>query len=956
MKESLLYKQSFLKKPFLPVLLFFICAFTNLFAQPNTIKGRIEDAETGEGLIGASVLIEGTTKGTLADLEGNFVLQDIKNGTYNLVISYVSYEQQVHQIVLKKGEELEISFKLKPVSVELGAVKVTANKRADTEMALMSYIKVSSLVANGISKQQISRSQDKDASEVISRVPGVIVRDGKFINVRGLDERYNVVWLNGIGAPSSEADKRAFSFDMLPSSLIDNIVLYKTPAPELPADFAGAVVQIQTKSTVDDNSTDISYNIGYRSHTTFKDFYTYEGGKTDWLGFDDGTRSLPSSFPSTSAFKDLTDNPSEADKDKITALGRSFGKTWNPSAPVKAAPDQSLLITLNRKMHIKNLSVGNTTSIGYSLGNQFRDAFRAAYQQYDEVKDRPDTSYYFNDHIYASKVKLSGLFNWLFIFGNNQKIEFRNFFNQLSNKQTILRTGRDFYGGSYKSASELMFQSRTIYSGQLNGVHGFNNSRTLFNWTLGYGYTNNLQPDTRRIEKSRNEDSGPSAPYTTSLNFNADPKLLGRLTLNNFEDIYTGVINFSHKIELSGFTPEFKTGIYVEYKSRSMIARNIGFAISNVMNFDWNLMYQPIDSLFQDRHINFSDGIKVDESTNLEDSYDATNNLYAAYLGVSLPFQKLKVYTGVRVEKNRQYIKNKVPEEVENDYIDFFPSVNLTYNLTSKSLIRAAYGRTVNRPEFREIAPSAYYNFEEKATIYGNPDLKNSYIQNVELRYEFFPSSSDMITFGGFLKYFNSPIEAHLLVGQSGYNYKLNNAISARSLGLEVDVRKSFTNLAGSNGILSILRDFVVVFNAAVINSNLKTDYVNAREKERQMQGQSPYILNAGLFYDNAKSGLMISALYNVIGERIAYVGNNEDAHIYQMPRNLLDFTINKKIGKYLTLKAGIKDIFNQPVELRQNEFIQVVPNDPDSKEKRIQKTQIYKPSSSFTVGFSMNF
>ena len=928
-------------------------------AQTSAIKGRIEDAVTGEGLIGASILIQGTTKGAVTDLDGNFKLENLQNGTYNLVISYVSYEQQIQRSNIKKGETLELALKLKPVSVELGEVKVVASKRTDTEMSIISAIRNGNLVANGISKQQISRSQDKDASEVISRIPGVSVRDGKFINVRGLDDRYNTVWLNGIGAPSSEADRRAFSFDMLPSSLIDNLVLYKTPAPELPADFAGAAVQIQTKSTVDNNSVDLSYAIGYRQYTSFQDFYSYQGGKTDWLGFDDGTRALPADFPSTAEFRALADNPSEGEKQQITDLGRSFGKIWTPEL-TQAIPDQSFLVTVNRKFLAGKVSIGNVTSLGYSVANQYREIFRAGYQAYDKVYDHPDTSYYFNDDNYSTKTKLNGLFNWLFVFGNNQRIEFRNFFNQISDKTTVLREGRDFYGGSYKIASELGFQSRSIYSGQANGVFNFNNNLINLNWTLGYGYTNKLQPDTRRIEKSRNEDAGPEAPYTTSLNFNADPKLLGRLTLGNNEHLWMGGFDYKHKIPFNNFTPEIKTGTFLEFKHRNFTARNIGYAISNVMDFNWNLTYQPVDSLFQDKNINYTDGIKVDESTNLSDSYDASNRLVAAYVGINLPFRNLKIYTGLRMEGNRQSLngfdENGAPVKVDNNYIDLFPSVNMAYSFTTKNLVRFAYGRTINRPEFREIAPYTYYNFEEKATYYGNPDLTNSYIQNMELRYEFFPANGDMITLGGFLKQFSNPIEAHLIESGTGLNYYFSNALSANSYGLEIDMRKSFRALENSTGFPRLFKDFVIVFNAAIIRSQLTTDDVNAREKTRAMQGQSPYIINTGLFYDNPSAGLMISALYNVIGERIAYVGNNYNPHIYQMPRNLIDITINKKVGKYLTLKAGIKDLFNQPIELSQNEYVQLVPTDIDSKVKREQKTQEYMPNSSIILGFSLNF
>jgi hypothetical protein len=956
MIKSLLLINLLFSKILLIFVLFVLLIPGNGIAQNATIKGKIEDATTGEGLIGASILIQGTTKGVITNLDGEFILDNVQKGSYNLVISYVSYEQQIQKIAIKNGETLVLDVKLTPASTELGEVKVTASKRSDTEMAAISSIRNGNLATNGISRQQISRSQDKDASEVIARVPGITVRDGKFINVRGLDERYNVVWLSGINTPSSEADRRAFSFDVLPSSLIDNIVINKTPAPELPADFAGAVVQIQTKNTMDANSVELSYTAGYREFTTFEKFYSYHGGKYDWLGFDDGIRSLPKNFPSTEELRKMSDTPSEEDKQRITDLGRSFSKIWNPQ-PGKAIPDQSIQINLNRKFLVGKVSVGNVTSLGYSMGNQYRRIFRAGYNNdYNIMNDHPDTAYYYNDDNYSTKTKLNGLFNWLVIFGNNQKIEFRNFFNQISDKQALLRTGKDYSIGN-KSASELGFQSRSIYSGQLTGDLNFNQSSTRLNWTVGYAYTNKLQPNIRRIE--RNQEDGPLGRYTIGLNFNADPKLLGMLTLTNFEHVYVGGLNLIQKINLGNFHPELKTGFLAEHKNRSFTARNIGFAISNISQFNQNLPFQPIDSIVQDKNINFTNGIKVDESTNPSDSYDASNILYAGYVGLNIPVGKLKLYSGVRVEKNRQILngfdENGAPLKVDNNRFDVFPSLNLTFNFTGRTLIRAAYGLTVNRPEFREIAPFVYYNFEEKATYYGNPTLTNCYINNLDIRYEYYPSVGDMITMGVFYKHFKSPIEAHLKEVGSGLNYTYSNAQSAESYGLEIDMRKSLIGLENSGSFFTNFKNFVIVFNAAVIRSQLNTNDPNEREPKRRMQGQAPYIVNTGLYYDNPKIGLMVSTLYNVIGEKIAFVGNKSNPHMYQIPRNLLDLTLSKKVGKYFVLKGGMKDIFNQPYELRQNEIVQFLPNNPESRARRIQKTQVYKPSRAFTIGFSLN-
>jgi hypothetical protein len=941
----------------LMTLLILIFGVADISAQNGIIKGKIVDKSTGEPLIGATVLIQGTMKGTVTDLDGNYKLDDISKGNYNIVVSYVSYQQQIQHVEISGNTVSEMNFGLESSSVELDAVKVTANKRNDTELSLISSIRGGNIVASGISKQQISRSQDKDASEVVSRVSGVTIRDGRFINVRGLDERYNVVTLNGLIAPSSESDRRAFSFDMLPSALIDNLIIYKTPAPEIPADFAGAVIQIQTRNTIDANSTEISYGTGYRYNTTFNKFYTYKGGKTDWLGFDDGTRALPSGFPgSEQEFREIADNPDEADKAKLIGWGRAFNKIWSPDSKT-AVPDQSVSFTMNRRFLIGRVSAGNITSLGYSTGQQYRQVFRAGYQAYDYVNDKPDTAYYFNDDIYSTKVKFNVLSNWLFVFGNNQHIEFRNFFNQFGDKTTLLRNGRDNYGGINKRGTELGFVSRSIYSGQVSGSFNLRQSLSTLNWSLGYNYTSKNQPDTRRIEMNGADDS---ELYSLSFNFNADPKMVGRLYLKNHENIYAGTVNYVHKLQWKSFVPEIRTGVMVEFKDREFAARNIGFAISNVLNFNWNLVYQPIDSVFQDKNINYTDGLKIDESTDPTDSYTAFNRYMAGYVGFNLPFKKLTLYTGVRAEYDEQVLKgyDRSGKEftINNHQIDLFPSLNVSYNFNDKSLVRFAYGRTVNRPEFREISLQAYYDFEEKATIYGDTALSNAYIQNYDLRFEYFPNNGDFITIGGFYKNFRNPIEAHLVEAGSGRNYTFDNAEMAESFGIELDLRKSLTFLENSDNLLRGLRHVVIVFNTTLIKSRLHSTDPNAREDVRQMQGQSPYIINTGLFYDNPKNGLMISVLYNIIGPRLMFVGDNKTPHIMQMPRNLIDITVNKKLGKYVTLKLGVKDLFNQPVELRQNERIQLISGVSDSYAKRVQRTQIYKPSSSFTAGISVKF
>lgn len=962
-------------RPFALMLFLLFLGFLNASGQNGTLRGVVYDSKNGETLVACQMALQGTTLGTITDLDGTFEIKNVVPGNYNLVFVYISYENLIMPVVITKGDTLTLDVRLNPSTITINEVTVKGTRRVNTEMSVISSLRSGNLIANGISSQQISKSQDKDASEVIRRVPGISINDGRFVIVRGLMERYNAVWLNDASTPSSEIDKRAFSFDAIPSDLIDNILIFKTPAPELPADFSGAVINIKTKTLVDQNSLSVNYSAGVLQGTTFKDFYTYQGGKTDWLGFDDGSRALPSDFPATTDFRNLADNSSPEDKAEITRLGQEFSKVWSPDH-TQARPDQSLSISLKRRFTAGKFSISNISALNYSNSLVHETISRAAYQAYDTIRDQPRYSYDFSDLRYAEKIRVGALMNWIFVFGNNQRIEFRNLFNQLGSSRTILRDGQNFYGGSYERSYELAYESRSVYSGQLGGQHSFNEEKTRFDWTLGYSYGNKNQPDIRRIKSLRGEEYPNDHPFTLSVNFNADPTQLGRLFLRNDENIYVAGANLRQKLNLGIVIPEIKTGFYTEYKDRRFSARNIGFAAANFSKFDFRLTRLPvdtvnsfgdaifdrIDSVMVNENINSAKGFRIDESTNLSDSYQANNGLIAGYIGVLVPFGKtFDFYSGVRLEHNQQVLDgfNEIgqPIHLNNTRPDLFPTVNITAHLSKKTMLRFAYGKTVNRPEFREIAPYSFYDFEEKATIYGNDSLKNAYIQNIDIRWEWYPSAGEMVTFGGFYKKFDNPIEAHLKDFGTGWNYKYFNALSANSLGLELDIRKTLVELADAGNFLSFFKDFTFVVNASLIRSSITNNDPTERDSVRQLQGQSPYLVNTGIFYQNQENGLSVSLLYNRIGERIAYVGDITNPHIWEMPFNSLDLTLDYRIGPKLTLKGGIRNLMNDEIRFKQFEEFNKDINDDgigDGMVTREQVTRSYYPGRLFKLGITI--
>jgi outer membrane receptor for ferrienterochelin and colicin len=945
---------------YLVTLLFIMLLFArNMQGQAGTIKGSVVDKANAESLIGTTVMIEGTTIGTTSDIEGNFILQNLKPGTYNLKISYVSYNTKIlNNIKVEAGKNTEVKVELEGNLVTLGDINVTAIRRTNTEISMITDMKATPFVATGISAQQISRTLDKDASEVVKRIPGITIMDNRFLIVRGLSQRYNNVWLNNAATPSSEADVKAFSFDIIPSSLIENIMIFKSPAAELPADFAGGFVKIFTRNMPDNNSIFVSYGTGISENTTFAPFYKGVSSSTDWLGFDNGSRSLPNDMPPHLNDYESATNP--AVREKITSLGRKLNNNWSTEKDV-AFPDQKLLMGVNRKVNSGSLTIGNITALNYSLSNSSDELNITDYSIYDFVNDRPSYLNQFYDEHYSRSARVAFMNNTTMFIGEKTKIELRHLLNQSGISRYTSRSGREWYNdGRYIQSKELRYVSRMVYTGQIAGEHTFKSDETKLDWNVGYAASNKKEPDTKRYRYIRNLVD--TTQYMLLFADQADLSSQSRMWIDLLENTLSASVNFTRKFKLGGIIPEFKTGLYFENKDRNFKARNFGYAkgSSGSLFSQTNL---TVNEIFQDQNINLSDGIKLMEITALSDSYTASNLQMAGYLSARIPVTpRINIYSGLRIERNKQTLSSykqgsAVKVDVDRDTINLFPSANATYNFSDKSLLRLAYGMTINRPEFREIAPFYYVDFELNAGIYGAPEIKQAYIHSFDLRYELYPASGELFNAGVFYKKFLNPIE-QVILGNSPTQYSFENVRAAYSAGLEAELRKSL-------GFINGLNDFTLVINGSLITSKVQFEE-NLLARNRPLEGQSPYILNAGIFYQN-KNNLMISLLYNVIGKRIVAVGRpspnqwEDIPNIYEMPRNVLDLTFSKMIGKKIEIKGGIKDILDERVKYAQTINTRVdmnsYTNGMESGLKQFDRQQITKgfyPGRYFSLGISV--
>jgi len=919
-----------------------------LQAQTGNLKGSVKDKVTGEGLIDVNVFVPKANTGALTELEGEFFIPDIPAGTYKVIFNADGYKSDtLSNIVITSGQTTELNHTLVSDTANAVTVYVIGQKNEGSIQTAVEDTKNSEKVISVLSAEQILKGQDRDAAEAVRRIPGVTLIDGRFIMVRGLAERYNSVWLNDAGAPSSETDTKAFSFDIIPSQLIDKIQVYKTAAPDLPGDFAGGMVKVYTRASAQKKDLQIYAQQSFRPGSTFNNFNFTAGSPTDFLGFDNGFRALPSNIPSYN----LNANPN-LDRN---AISKSFVNDWGGHGR-KALPDSRLNIYFTNRFNLGNVKVGSTSNLNYAYLNTVYKIHRADYDSLSKIADYSDVQN-------GNTARLGLIQNFSFTFSKNFKLEFRNLFNQFGYNQNTLRTSNLANIPDSKSY-ELLYQSRTIYSSQLGGTLTSDNGKTEYTATIGYSYNQRNLPDLKRIKYTKLKGA-PDSEYTAQVPpGTADPvNGGGRYFINLKENVQS--FNHNFKRDFGGtdnFNFTLNVGNYVELKSREFSARIFGYTIPPSANSQ-QYVKLPVDQIFSTQHTG-AGGFKLDEITSKSDAYSAQNHLIATYAsGYFELWKKLKVLGGARAEYNVQSLQGYVNQSrITPDVKTFFvlPSVNASYNFTEKSLLRVAYGKTLNRPEFREWSPFYFYDFDFNAGTYGslfptviNPKgviLKVATIQNFDLRYELYPGSGELINIGVFYKDFTNPIQRVVRsASDDGRAFTFANAQSAYATGIELDVRKNLGFL--SNVVnTSFFNDLSLVMNASLIKSQVYNDNVINQATKSALQGQSPYIINAGLYYQNDSTGWQGSMIYNVYGPSLYLFGTLTYPSWGMMPRNSLDLTISKSISKKVTIVLGIQDILNQKVLI-----VQDTNNNGKFERHKDNEIMSFRRGSYYTLGLKYN-
>lgn len=869
------------------------------FAQgTGKIVGKVIDTKTSETLIGATAGIQGTATGTASDVEGRYVLSGITPGKYTLVIKYIGYESKsISDIEVKAGLATQLDITLAPAaSTNLNEVVVKATFRQESTNALYAIQKNSVSISDGISYELIRKSPDRSTSDVLKRVSGTTIQDNKFVVVRGLSDRYNSASLDGSPLPSTEPNRKAFSFDIVPSNLIDNIIINKTASPDIPGDFAGGSVQILTKDIPDQNFINFGIGYSYNTQSTFKDYNTGFRSVSDYFGFDDGSRKLKGNFPSTNQIinKQLS---AGQNIQSIKSLNNNFNIYKN-----KAFPGQNYQLTL-----------GNVQEVGKNK-NRFGTTISLTYRNTQTVI--PDLVQKFDNFDYHNQqnkfsTNVGALANFAYSFGKN-KITFKNLYNRVFDDQFTYRTGPN----TSTTSSDNRFYAydlleKSLLKSTIEGEHGIGSKSSKIKWNLGYSNVKNDQPDQKKVNYKQ---SNPGEPYYATVTTLG--KENARVFSNLNENIYSGKIDYNVPVKLFDQST-LKAGVYSQYRDRDFKARFIGLVLDqNSQDYDVNTILQrPVQTLFGPNIIN-TGLYGLEELSNPTDRYTANSFTNSAYAMLDSKIGKsVRIVYGLRVEKFNLKLRTEetsvTQPRAELDNVDLLPSVNFTYSLTPKANFRASYYRTVARPEFRELAPFAYYDYEMLATLQGNPNLKRTTIDNADLRYELYPSAGQIFSVSAFYKKFTDAIEPVIDDVNSSTTISYFNSKSAYVYGFEMEVRKTLEFISSQ----AFYKNTTAYANLSINKSRITNpdDGITRLEKTRQLVGQSPYVLNAGLLHTEFNNALSINLLFNRLGKRIFYAGGERFSSIYENPRNMLDVQLGYKVLKSKgEIKLSGTDVLNQ--------------------------------------------
>ncbi len=879
------------------------------------IAGRVLSAEKNESIAGARVFVRGTTLDLVTDRDGRFSAE-VLEGSYSLSVIHPKFSTRtIDNIEVLSGLVAERTIELTPVSLELEEYVVVAPHIEGGIASLQQEKKEVSSVADVIGAEQMAKSGDSDAASALKRVTGLTVVGGKYVYVRGLGERYSCTLLNGSFLPSPEPERRVVPLDLFPTGILESMVIQKTFSPDLPAEFGGGAVLLRTRGVPEERFFKIGLSIGYGVGDSFTHGLSYRGGATDWLGFDDGTRALPKLIAEQGEKKLVEKTAFQKEgftPEEIEAFGEALPNIWSAHETL-VLPSFGMSVMGGDRLKFGEHAFGVLGSFSYGYNPESTVKTKSSFAQGGERELVLERRLRYD--ITSINVKMGGILDLGYFIGDDHKIGSTTLVVRTTDNDTALAEGFNRETADDVRITRIGWVEQMLIAEQVRGSHRF--SLAPEHWKLHpeYRYTfstgTRYEPDRRMTRYDHTEDAEGNNLWILTPATLSNERLYSNLTDINHEVGADIGLEFPLWLDLAG---RFKQGFSYFRKDRDVDTRRFQFAKGPK---EAEVRSRSPEELFSPENIGpDKDQFVLREVTRESDNYSAGQDLWAYYFLFDISLvEPVKLLTGLRYENSRQkvstyelYKENPATVDAKLHTKDILPAVVITYEFL-KDLpsieamqVRAGFGITVSRPDFRELSPITSSEVEQSGETQGNPDLKRAIIYNYDLRWEWYLSSDESVSLGFFYKHFKQPIETIYLPG-SADSRTFKNARSARNWGLELEWRK------GLGFIAEAIADLYLAGNISYINSEIAIP----NEKKRPLQGQSPFVVNMMAGYDNIDWGTSIAILYNVFGKRIQIVGDSGGPDTYEQPFHQIDLVASQKLDLGFKIGLKFKNILDLP-------------------------------------------
>ena len=826
--------------------------------QAGVVKGKIKDARTGEEIIGASVMVkEEPGKGTVTGLDGSFNLS-VNRNKYTLVCSYIGYKNY-EVTVDSKSKEIEIP--LNTDEVTLGEVTVVASNPGRTEAGARAIERKAMNVVNVMSAKAIELSPDITVANVIQRMSGVTIErnssgEGQYAILRGMDKRYNYTLVNGVKIPSPDNKNRFVPLDIFPSEMLDRLEVTKSLTANMEGDGIGGAVNLVMKDAPSERQFTASISTGYNAMYFDRDFQSFNKGAIvkespyERMGKPEYFRVTPDDFN----YDNLKMKWSKPLPDLTASL--SYGDRFFGNRLGVMAAGTFL-----------NTYRGKESQIYYQPG---RDSGNIEYRNYSTQQTR-----------IGAHLKLD------YSLSENSKLTWYNGYMDMREAEVRDRKDDD------EQHVRMKWNRQYVINSTLKGEHGFLDDHALrLDWSVVASKAYSETPDNAEVGLL---DGGNRVAVNSAL--------VRRWEHNSDRD-FAGYLDLMYKLKLdNGSVLDFSAGGMYRDKKRDSYFNEYTFRTENgnpqIRGEEWNNYDEIIFSEVSSRNI--SGAL----------NYDATEKIGAGYGMVKYTWNRWELIAGVRVEHTDQGYLLKFPTENADPegnqkYIDVLPSFHAKYNVHDNANLRFSYARAINRPSFFEIVPYTIFNedFDEK----GNPDLKHTVADNIDLRYEFFPRSSEQFMVGLFYKRLENPIEYGLVnQGQNSYYVPMNFG-NAKNMGVEIDIMKYFNW-------------FGIKANYTYTHSKITTDKRTMEGSEvitvrqsRPLYGQAGHVANLSLLFKSAKSGWEGQIAGSYTGKRLSEVSNYFDDDIWEDGYFQLDASVEKSFRNGVSIFAKASNLLDIPL------------------------------------------